>query len=357
MTRIAILGANGQVGAELCLLLSKHDDVEVVPVCRNRFGSAFLRYHGVRCRHGLIADPAQARELIGDCDVIVNLALATGGLLPRVAREVNRTIIEHCIKYAPPRAKIIYSSSRLVYGDSTETRRIRWRNPYGQEKLKGERDARRTGRREGREIYILRLGVTCGDLQDVTACIREQIEAGPVIFPAQDRHSDTVYTATIADAVLVIAAGKERPGTYDLMNKPQWSWREVYEYEAGRCGLPLTIEHVPTRGMVKPPRGASRLISFAVGLVSRASVPKQLGMRLASRLSPRLNRRILASSVQQRARQEIARLTRRTVSSELMLRRPVGRRFMESLTPTIDLLRSEAYQLPVRNESASWPED
>src|SRR5262249_62355175 len=78
MPRIAVLGANGQVGAELCLLLARIPGVDVVPICRNRSGSAFLRWKGIHCRHGRAAVAEDARSLFADCDVIVNSALASG---------------------------------------------------------------------------------------------------------------------------------------------------------------------------------------------------------------------------------------------------------------------------------------
>ena len=34
MTTIGVIGANGQVGAEVCLFLSEMEGIEVVPICR-----------------------------------------------------------------------------------------------------------------------------------------------------------------------------------------------------------------------------------------------------------------------------------------------------------------------------------
>ena len=76
MKRVAILGANGQVGIEVSLRLRAVEGIEVVPIARNVSGSAFLRSNGMECRHGRISDFAVARSLIGDCDVVVNLALS-----------------------------------------------------------------------------------------------------------------------------------------------------------------------------------------------------------------------------------------------------------------------------------------
>jgi nucleoside-diphosphate-sugar epimerase len=136
MKRIGILGANGQVGAELCLLLSNHPDFELAPICRNPFGSAFLRYSGLPCRHGLPAEPAQARALVGDCAAVVHVALAGG--TPRQIYQAERALIENAVTHSPPGAIIIYFSTQSVYRDPRPGRLLRWRSAYGQIKLASE---------------------------------------------------------------------------------------------------------------------------------------------------------------------------------------------------------------------------
>jgi nucleoside-diphosphate-sugar epimerase len=137
MKRVAILGANGQVGAEVCLILRNHPEIKLVPICRNRFGSAFLRYQGIACRHGLPAEAEQAAALRGDCDVVVNFALGVGTL--RQARDTNERLIKNSIAFSPPMAKIIYFSTTAVYGGVHQGARIRWRSAYAREKLRCER--------------------------------------------------------------------------------------------------------------------------------------------------------------------------------------------------------------------------
>ncbi|MGH8211171.1 MAG: NAD(P)H-binding protein, partial [Steroidobacteraceae bacterium] len=78
MLKVGIVGANGQVGAELCLLLAARKDIELIAICRSRSGSAFLRWHGIACRHGRVADQADAARLLSDCDIVVNSSLASG---------------------------------------------------------------------------------------------------------------------------------------------------------------------------------------------------------------------------------------------------------------------------------------
>src|SRR5208282_5324068 len=101
MKRVAILGANGQVGTEVSLRLRDVEGIEVVPVARNASGSAFLRLNGMECRHGRVSDPAEARNLIGDCDVVVNFAVSTTAI-PRADRDMNRQIVRSMVAAAKP---------------------------------------------------------------------------------------------------------------------------------------------------------------------------------------------------------------------------------------------------------------
>ena len=142
--RIGVLGANG---------------VEVVPICRSRLGSAFLRYQGLACRHGQPTDPQQAALLYGDCDVVANFSLAS--LVPdyRSAKEIHDRLIRNTAQYAAPSAKLIYVSTQSVYGDAHVGQAIVFRDLYGHEKLRCERTVRRQARWSGRSAYIFRL--TC----------------------------------------------------------------------------------------------------------------------------------------------------------------------------------------------------
>src|ERR1700685_4774180 len=114
MKRVAILGANGQVGTEVSLRLRDVEGLEVVPIARNVSGSAFLRRNGMECRHGRISDPAEARSLIGDCDVVVNFALSNTAI-PRIDRQTNRQIVRSTVAAAKPGAPIVFASTIMVY--------------------------------------------------------------------------------------------------------------------------------------------------------------------------------------------------------------------------------------------------
>ena len=106
--KVAILGANGQVGAEVCLILKNQPGIEVVPVCRNRLGSAYLRYEGVACRHGYPTDGVQSKSLFGDCPVIANFARGSGSL--REMADINDRLIRNSMEYSPPMQRCCISA-------------------------------------------------------------------------------------------------------------------------------------------------------------------------------------------------------------------------------------------------------
>jgi nucleoside-diphosphate-sugar epimerase len=303
MTQVVVLGANGQVGAEVCLLLRNQPDLRVIPVCRNPGSSSFLRYHGMECRHGVPADPAQARELLEDADVVVNFAYVRG--LPRVIRSVHEDLIENSFRCSPAGAVNIFISTLAVYGFPSAMG-FRRKTAYGREKLHCEQIARREARRTGKPLTILRLGHVCGELQSISARIRSEVASGPLAMRGNgDYPSNTTYTATIVESIRGVIAGGVVPDTYDLVSPPQSSWRQVYAYEAAGLGTELQlVESAP------PPRRRllGRLRGWATGLARRSDLLRDFARSGLARLPEAFNLRLNARFNQARAKAEIAAL-------------------------------------------------
>ncbi|SDR64043.1 hypothetical protein SAMN05519103_09330 [Rhizobiales bacterium GAS113] len=100
--RIVILGANGNVGTEISLILRHFIQYDLVPVCCSGQGSSYLRYMGVPCAHGAITDTVRVFALLARSTVIANFALAytpTGS--PRKLSELNRQIVASVFANAP----------------------------------------------------------------------------------------------------------------------------------------------------------------------------------------------------------------------------------------------------------------
>ncbi len=354
--RVAVLGANGQVGAELCLLLARQEKIEVVPVCRNRMGSAFLRFSGLACRHGDPADPLEAHRLFGDCDVIVNLALVNLQNY-REARELHDNLIGNVARFSRRSGRHIYFSTMSVYGDARMHERMVFPSLYGQEKARCENVAKVAGDKYGLDTVIFRLGHVCGEFQGITREIRDGIAHPPVPVPDLDRASNVVHMATIVDAIVKVASGTVAPGTYDLMNRPQWSWKEVFEHEGRQIGLAPSFAAWPEtsdagfRAILY--RGARE------GLMALAGNPfaRKASTRVLAFLPPEWYRRLKARYSMKAAAADIAKLIPRQEPMDAVLRKPIEGRFLDVLTPTVDLLRQPEFRLSERDVAAVWPVD
>jgi nucleoside-diphosphate-sugar epimerase len=353
MPRIAVLGANGQVGAELCLLLSKIPQIGLVPICRNPTGSAFLRHSGIACRHGRIADPKEAQLLIGDCDVILNCALGAG--TPRDIREFDEALLRNVFTHSPPGAIVIHCSTLMVHGDPRPSVSIRSRDAYGRAKLSAERWVRKNSRRTGKPAYTLRLGHVCGLLQNITAKIRSEVLDGSAILFEKDKPSNTVYTVTIVDAIRAIVANQESPGEYDLTNFPQWSWRQVYEYESDRY---CRVFSPRIAAEPKQHQGLDKFIASARGMVSsrlRTPFVRRTLDRLLTMAPTEMNARAQATWYKLRARNEIDAMTREAIPAAELSWIDLCRRPLRTLQPTAQLLASDSHSDLLARDAKRWP--
>ncbi len=301
MNRIAVIGANGQVGAEVCLRLRKVPGIEVVPVARNASGSAFLRLNGMECRHGRITDPNESSALIGDCDTVITFALSATQI-PKADREINRKIIHGIVAGAKTGAVVLFASTIMVYAPAL---RIPLPDAYGFEKLGTERLLRKLCRSAGLGCFVFRLGHVLGELQNITRKICSEITSDKVALPHQGNiGSNSVFTATIVEAVRKAAAGEVGPGTYDLVSSPQWSWLEVYRYYALQLGVPLKLveaDESKEPGKTAPSGGG--LTRF----LQRQFVRERL-LYLLGFLSKRTNEKVYAHYLQSRVALDIAAL-------------------------------------------------
>lgn len=259
---IGVIGANGQVGSEVCLFLHVSPGVRVVPICRNRYGSTLLRRAGLECRHGVFDSRESAQSLLEGCDLTVDFSLPRG--LATEVRAASRRTLENAIGYGPARTPFVYASTMMAFGMPDDAPRFRRHllahSAYGANKRWVERRARWLGRRTGRPIYVLRIAQVHGELQAVSrewlTALREQ----PTALPSASQESSTVFAGTIAEALIQIAAGRERPGTYTLVSSPPWTWRELYEYYCERAGIPPRIPVDPSPSPALRRSGAPRAV-------------------------------------------------------------------------------------------------
>ena len=119
---------------------------------------------------------------------------------------------------------------------------FRMPDSYGLEKLVTEKIFVRLCRASRHPAFIFRLGHVMGELQNITSKIRSEIRDGRVALPHDGRRaSNTVFVAAIAEAIVQIARETPKPGTYDLITFPQWTWLDVYHYYANRTWVAFAL--------------------------------------------------------------------------------------------------------------------
>jgi len=352
--KLAVIGANGQVGAELCLLLARSENLSLIPICRNRSGSAFLRWHGIACRHGRVADSTEAPRLLADCDVVVNCSLATG--TPAEIRRIEERIVRHMIAWSKPGAQVIHFSTQSVYGDPVAGRPFRWRNPYGRAKLATERSVRSAQREFRKPVYILRLGHVCGALQEISHTIRSQLRSRTVVLPEHDASSNTVYTAAIVGAIQQIIDGDVEPGTYDLMNTPRWTWHDLYAYEAASLGIAFEPVRVRTPE-VSFGSATLRVFGKLAAVLASFQSLRDACSKLFAYVPDSLNARAIAWWYQRRAGTEIAALNPSVAAAAHLSWVENGKRFFPANQTTLNLLQSTPPLSETPSSAIPWPPD
>jgi len=192
--------------------------------------------------------------------------------------------------------------------------------------------------------------------------MRAELAAGEALLPDRDVASNLVYTVTVVDAIEAIARGAVAPGVYDLMSVPQLTWRQVYEAEREIAGLPAAEIRVAP-GAARARRatpGLRRVARLAGGELARNVMTK-----LLARAPRRLNARAHAWWTRARARAEIAALAAGEAGAPRHARPMAGHlswvangsRFIEGLTPTLELLARRPYGDLADTRLPPWPPD
>ena len=210
--------------------------VEVVGVCRNRSGSAFLRLNGIECRHGDVAIESQAYDLLRDSDVVMQLAYRAPR--SRSGRLSNRMTARNCVLASPKKSHTVAASTIMVYGPDLPFGVL---DAYGLEKLFLERLILRNATQASHRATVLRIGHALGDLQPLSEQIGQALKRGLTELPLSGtRPSNTVFVASLADVAVRAVEDRLPNGTFDLVTSPQWTWAEVFNWYAAELGVSFT---------------------------------------------------------------------------------------------------------------------
>lgn len=300
--KICIIGANGQVGTEVCTFLDESGEVDVLPVCRTRYGSSVLRRLGLSCRHGDVTRDAELLKVVSQCDLVADFSLPRGSPPELISSAAAR--IEAIVPKLKPGAHFVFISTMAVFHLNPNNPRFQI---YGYTKRHGEQAALRFGRKARRHVSVLRLGQVHGVNQSCSKALRSQVKSGIAALPPYPSH--TVFCYSIAEALINLAKGVESPEVYTLTSVPAWSWREVHEFYCREAGVPVPEmweEAAPARSRSWQPAA-----SVKAWLGERIYAHRELLETITATLSPEWATRLRANYYRRRARAELSFLSAR----------------------------------------------
>src|ERR1700730_4989690 len=159
--RIGIIGANGQLGSEVCLLLNQMEDSQPIPICRNQVGASFLQRCGLDVRLGTTDNEVNTRKLLDDLDLVADFSLPVGAS-SHVRSTITQTV-SNITRFAPPGVPFVYLSSTMAFGNADFHSNLRShrfsRSAYGSTKRFAEHLARKLSAKHERPAYLFRVGV------------------------------------------------------------------------------------------------------------------------------------------------------------------------------------------------------
>lgn len=239
--KIAVIGANGNVGTELSYLLK--DDCDVIPIVRNKIGSIFLEHNGIKCRVGDMSNSDMARTILNDIDVVVNATWVSdrfSGSQTQTSKLINKTIIENCFKFSKKNAVIIYLSTIRAFANKVDPITSRfWPPRYDIEKQFLEKIVKKNSKKFNKKGISFRCGHVFGEGQPNTRAIRKLLSENKSITINANGNSPSniLHIITLKDAIFKSLEKIIKSNTYSLVNYPQWTWKEIYNFYNTNCVL------------------------------------------------------------------------------------------------------------------------
>jgi nucleoside-diphosphate-sugar epimerase len=231
---IVVLGANGQVGTEVCLYLAMQPDVCLTGLVRARYNAVLLELAGIS--HEVLnyetLSPAAA-TILSQADAVFDCTFPAGqqqqlvSLILHNARAVMAAMRRNSI--------YIHSSSISAFGmppDSPVLRNYRFaRTGYARVKRQAEQRITQLGHQHGIRTCHLRLGQVHGVLQSVTRQLFGLIDQGGfTAMGTANALCNVAFAHSVALACRRGASGAIADGQIEtVVANPQWTLETLYD--------------------------------------------------------------------------------------------------------------------------------
>jgi len=242
-TRIAILGASGQIGLALLRRLGRQPQLDVTGICRSTLSATRVVQAGGEVLVPSASSPAELARCLANFDLVVNCALPSQG--PAGNARANEALAQ-ALAGVGPATSVLHLSSVAVYGNAFVAGITSFKRPcpedrYGREKLSMERRLRQLAGERGVRLWICRLGHVWGPELNWSRILLTLAADPDFRLPFDGmKPSNAIYIDNLAAAVGELARRRPRPQTWNLLDDPQRSWRELLDLHGQAAGrLPV----------------------------------------------------------------------------------------------------------------------
>ena len=217
--KVAVIGAAGRIGPYLVRRLALENAYEPVPVIRDKMAIRFLRDYRQLTRVGSITDGASARRLVGDCQVVINLAFSgvTDSAIANNTRLVEAITTVNTIKV------LVNLSAISVYGLPFTEKRMNFVKPrpnseYGKSKLAMEKIVVNGLKKTATKYFLIRLGNVYVPSQTDSRMVFQDVMSPSFELPfGGDLASNSVSVEHFIDGVVSILNNSPQSGVYNCI--------------------------------------------------------------------------------------------------------------------------------------------
>ena len=228
--KILILGATGQIGKELSLILNENKEISVTCHARTKVSAAFLLEKKIDC----VICPTKSEMLkkeINNSDLIFDLAAPNSGSLNEI-KNFYKERFNFIINNMKAKTKFVFASTMNAYGISEKNNKLKNyffpSSIYAANKRYAEKYSAKLAKKNSIEIFLVRLSEVHGVYQRASQNLKKLI-LDDYVFEIPKTPAWIVFISTIEKMLINILYNKEKPGLYTLTTDAIF-WKDLLEH-------------------------------------------------------------------------------------------------------------------------------
>ena len=253
--KIAVTGATGCLGMNLCQSLNNHGH-EVTAIARNHHLGQILVNQGIHFHSCDLSKSSNLRPLLEDCEVVIHTAaLSSHWGKYQDFYQANVTATAHVLKALPAKARLIHVSTPSLYFDFkhrfsiTEHQQINTKhfsNHYIKTKHQAEQLVKQAISQDDIDAIILRPRAIFGPFDRALLPQLIHAKGGVPLIGKGENIIDMTYVGNVVQAIELLLSGHEHclGKTYNITNDQPHSYMYLATQLFHQLNQSLSFNHL-----------------------------------------------------------------------------------------------------------------